>query len=378
MRIWLALASFLLALAAPAHAQAPSLADALREYQLQESARPARELLPDWTAPRNLVVVTEDDARTAWLQQAMPEGVRVLGVRSEAEAAPWLAEADALVLSGCRAATIDRAPRLRWVQAGGAGSDQCLTVPRIAGGQILLTDSRKVKNTILAEMAMGYVFTLARSIDVGIDNQRRGDLNARGGRPGIQLHGATMLIVGLGGSGTEIARIAHSVGMRVIATRNSGREGPDFVERVGLADELPAMIGEADVVVICAPLTPATRGLFNAAMLARMKRGAMLINWTRAEITVPEDLAAALASGQLGSAALNWATSLPLPPEHPLWRAPNLILAPWTGTGGGPQANRANESPAETEMRWLVVRENMRRFAAGERMFSVFDLQRGY
>jgi phosphoglycerate dehydrogenase-like enzyme len=166
--------------------------------------------------------------------------------------------------------------------------------------------------------------------------------------------------------------------MKVIATRNSGHEGPDFVSYVGLAAETPNLVGQADVVVICAPLTPATRGLFDAAMFARMKKDAMLINWTRAEITVPEDLAAALKAGTIGSAALNWATAAPLPKTHPLWSAPNLILAPWAGTGGGAEANKANQSDANIEMRWLVIRENMRRFATGEKMYSVFDLERGY
>ncbi len=154
------------------------------------------------------------------------------------------------------------------------------------------------------------------------------------------------------------------------------------------------LVSEADVVVICAPLTPATRGLFNAAMFARMKKDAMLVNWTRAEITVPEDLAAALKAGTIGSAALNWATAKPLPKDHPLWSAPNLILAPWagtgagavtgTGTGTGPgsgvQASKTNRngSDATLDARWLVVRENMRRFATGDEMYSVFDLDRGY
>ncbi len=182
--------------------------------------------------------------------------------------------------------------------------------------------------------------------------------------------------------------------MKVIATRNSSREGPDFVSYVGLADETPKLVSQADVVVVCAPLTPATRGLFNAAMFARMKKDAMYVDWTRAEITVADDLAAALKNGTIGSAALNWATSAPLPKDHPLWSAPNLILAPWagtgagavtgTGTGMGPVSStsggktNARGSDATREGRWLVVRENMRRFATGDKMYSVFDLKRGY
>ena len=152
---------------------------------------------------------------------------------------------------------------MKWLHVASGGADQCLAVPRIAHGDILLTDGQKVKNTMMAEEAMGYVFALARSIDVGMRNQLRGELNSAGhGRHSKQLEGATLLIVGLGGAGVEIARIAHALGMKVIATRNSSREGPDFVSYVGLADETPKLVSQADVVVVCAPMTPATRGLF--------------------------------------------------------------------------------------------------------------------
>jgi phosphoglycerate dehydrogenase-like enzyme len=381
--------------ASPEAAPAADLAAALKEFQLQESSRPVRDTMRNWTPPHKIVAVVDEPGRTAWLQQAMPKGVTVTGVPSVAAAGSQLADADALVDFGCNPKTFAKAPRVKWVHVASGGADQCLVVPGIAHGDILMTDGQKVKNTMMAEEAMGYVFALARSIDVGMRNQLRGELNSGGhGRHSKQLQGATMLIVGLGGAGVEIARIAHALGMKVIATRNSSREGPDFVSHVGLADETPKLVSQADVVVVCAPLTPATRGLFNAAMFARMKKDAMYIDWTRAEITVAEDLAAALKAGTIGSAALNWATSAPLPKDSPLWSAPNLILAPWagtgagavtgTGTGTGPagsakagKTNR-NGSDATREARWLVVRENMRRFATGDKMYSVFDLQRGY
>jgi phosphoglycerate dehydrogenase-like enzyme len=93
---------------------------------------------------------------------------------------------------------------------------------------------------------------------------------------------------------------------------------------------------------------------------------------------VPEDLAAALKAGTLGSAALNWATQTPLSKDHPLWDAPNLILAPWAGTPVAPAPETSTRAARDAELRWLVVRENMRRFASGEKMFAVFDLARGY
>ncbi len=367
--------------AAAAQSEKPDLPAALAEFQLPESSRTVKELIPNWSPPKKLVVMVDKPERTAWLQQAMPSGVTVIGLQREAEIAPLLAEADALVEVNCAIAVGDvPKPKLRWLHGNSGGGDTCLLVTGIAKGEILLTNSQKVKNTVLAEMGMGYVFALARSVDVILANQRQRDLNKRGGRPGKRLEGATMLIVGLGGAGTEIARMAHAMGMKVIATDPVNRNPPDFVSHVGLPEELPSLVGQADVVMIAAPLTPSTRGLFNAAMFARMKRDAMIVNWARADIVVPEDLAAALKAGTIGSAALNWATQTPLTKDHPLWDAPNLILAPWAGIAVAPSKTQdlTPKAARDNELRWLVVRENMRRFATGAKMFSVFDLARGY
>jgi phosphoglycerate dehydrogenase-like enzyme len=355
------------------------LAAALAEFQLPESSRTVKELIPNWVVPQKLVVVVDKPERTAWLQQAMPAGVTVVGVRRDAEAQALLADADALIEVNCAIAVGDAPkPRLKWVHGNSGGGDTCLNVTGIARGEIVMTNSQKVKNTVLAEMGMGYVFALARSIDVGLENQRQRDLGKRGGRPGKRLEGSTMLIVGLGGAGTEIARMAHAVGMKVIATDPVNRNPPDFVSHLGMPDELPALVGQADVVMIAAPLTPQTRGLFNAAMFARMKRDAIFVNWARADIVVPEDLAAALKNGTIGSAALNWATQTPLAKDHPLWDAPNLILSPWAGTPVTPSRDVSAKAARDNELRWYVVRENMRRYATGGKMYSVFDLARGY
>jgi phosphoglycerate dehydrogenase-like enzyme len=336
-----------------------------------------RNLIPRWHTPQKIVVVVDKPERTAWLQEALPKGVTVVGVRRDADIGPLLRDADALVEANCRAAEAD-APKLEWVHANSGGSDNCLTVTRIASGDVLLTNSQKVKNSLLAEIGMGYVLALTRAIDVTLDNQHHRDLNRKGGRPAKRLEGATMLIVGLGGAGTEIARIAHAMGMKVIATDPVNRNPPDFVSHVGLPDELPMLLGQADVVMVAAPLTPATRGLFNAAMFSRMKPDAVFVDWARADIVVAEDLAAALKAGTIGSAALNWATYAPLPKDHPLWDAPNLILAPWAGASTAAAREISPETARVNELRWYVVRENMRRFAAGDRMYSVFDLARGY
>lgn len=353
------------------------LPTALGEFQLRESNRPVRELIPGWRAPQQLVVVVDKPERAAWLQEGLPKGVKVVGVRRDADIAAQLHDADALIEVNCNAASGD-APKLKWVHASSGGSDACLTQPRIASGDILLTNSQKVKNSLLAEIAIGYVMALTRAVDVTLDNQRHRELNRAPSRKAKRVEGATMLIVGLGGAGTEIARIAHALGMKVIATDPVNRNPPDFVSHVGMPEELASLLPQADVVMVAAPLTPATRGLFNAAMFARMKPDAIFVDWARADIVVAEDLAAALKAGTIGSAALNWATYNPLPKDHPLWDAPNLILAPWAGASTAGAREVSAETVRQNELRWLVVRENMRRFSTGDKMYSVFDLARGY
>jgi phosphoglycerate dehydrogenase-like enzyme len=183
-----------------------------------------------------------------------------------------------------------------------------------------------------------------------------------------EVQDRTMLVVGLGGIGTEIARRASSLGMKVIATRNSSRQGPAFVSYVGLADELQELAAQADVVVNATPLTPKTTGLFNEVFFTRMKKGAYFINVGRGKSVVTDDLVEALESGHLGGAALDVVNPEPLPPGHPLWTTPNVIITPHISAGSDAQMNRF----------WLLVRENLRRYVNGEKMLNVVDLKRGY
>jgi phosphoglycerate dehydrogenase-like enzyme len=182
------------------------------------------------------------------------------------------------------------------------------------------------------------------------------------------LEGKTVLVVGLGGIGTEVARRAHAFGMRVIATRASGRTGPDYVSYVGLPDEMLKLAKDADFVVNCAPLTPQTTGIFNREFFATLKPGAYFISVGRGRSTVTADLIAALNSGKLAGAGLDVVDPEPLPSDSPLWRLPNLIITPHVSA----------DTPLAEEQRIAVLRENLRRYVAGEPMLSVVDIERGY
>ena len=235
-------------------------------------------------------------------------------------------------------------------------------------GGIILTNMQRVNGSSVSEHAMALILTLTRQINAYLANQSAGKWERRPRQQLMDLDGHTMLVAGLGGIGTMIAEHAHAFGMHVIATRNSGHEGPSFVDYVGVADELPKLIGQADIVVNVTPLTPKTTGLFNAAMFERMKPGAYFINVGRGKSVVTDDLLAALQTGGIAGAGLDVVDPEPLPKDHPLWQARNVVITPHV----------AGNSELKLDRAWLVMRENLRRYVAGDTLFSVVDVKRGY
>ncbi len=174
--------------------------------------------------------------------------------------------------------------------------------------------------------------------------------------------------MGLGGIGTEVARLAHGIGMRVIATRASRREGPPFVNYVGLSSELLTLAAEADVIVNCVPLTPSTENMFDEEFFQATKQTAYFVNIGRGKTVDTAALTRALRDRRLAGAGLDVTEPEPLPPDHELWGLPNVIITPHVG----------GDSDAHMERIWLLFRENLRRFVAGEPLLSVVNKRRGY
>jgi len=222
----------------------------------------------------------------------------------------------------------------------------------------------------MAEHVIAMMMAFARGLHFYIPERMAGrwtrDLPAPGRM--LTLEGKTVLVVGLGGIGTEVARRAHALGMRVVATRASGREGPAFVSYVGLSDELHKLAGEADFIVNTTPLTPATTGMFDAKFFAAARPGAFFLNVGRGKSVVQADLIAALRSGRLAGAGLDVTDPEPLPSDSPLWQMQNVILTPHVSA----------DSDLGNEVRYAIGIENLRRYVAGEKMLSVVDLGKGY
>lgn len=275
------------------------------------------------------------------------------------------------VIGLCSPATLSNAGKeLRWLHSYFVGMDRCMQAPAAVRERVVFTNGQRLSAPAIAEHTIAMLLALSRNLPAyqGAQAQGRWQRGLAQGATFGELADKTLLVAGLGGIGTEVARRAHGLGMRVVATRNSSREGPDFVEYVGLADELHALAAKADVIVNALPLTAATAGLFDKQFFAAAKPGAIFLSVGRGGSTVTGDLLAALESGSLYGAGLDVTDPEPLPADHPLWRLPNVIITPHVAASGGDSMHRA----------MVIAAENLRRYAAGEPMLSVVDMTRGY
>ncbi|HEX4260460.1 MAG TPA: D-2-hydroxyacid dehydrogenase [Acetobacteraceae bacterium] len=261
-------------------------------------------------------------------------GINAFEVRDAETLAARLAEADVLVVSGLwRNTLLERAPRLRLIQSISAGTDQYDRAALAAHG-VRLASAQGANARAVAEHAMALILALARRLPEARDNQARGHWRGMIGELSQredEVGGKTLLIVGLGGIGGRLAELSRAFGMHVLAIRRHPEAGPKTADEVHGMGALPVLLPQADVVALTCPLTPETANLIDAAALARMRPGAVLVNVARGGCVDEAALLAALAGGRIAGAALDVAREEPLPPASPLWRAPNLLLTPHTG-----------------------------------------------
>jgi phosphoglycerate dehydrogenase-like enzyme len=323
---------------------------------------------PGWAPPKKVLLMGADEAVAARMREVAP-GAAVVAAPDRAAAVKEAADAD-VVIGECVPEVIRAGARLRWVQRMYAGVERCVAIPEIAERGIVLTNMQKVAGSVMAEHVLALMFGLTRGLADYLPAQQEGEWadEAVPESRMWEVKGRTMLVAGLGGIGTEVAKRAHALGMTVIATRNSGTEGPDYVAEVGLPDKLLPFAARADVIVSTLPLTPETKGLMNKAFFDAVKRGALFINVGRGATVVTDELVAALKDGRLGGAGLDVTDPEPLPPGHPLWRSPNTIVTPHVSA-----SLEGNEVP-----RWILARENLRRYVEGEKLLSEVDVGKGY
>ncbi len=212
-------------------------------------------------------------------------------------------------------------PSLGWLHVGGSGFDHLLGWD---AGRLLVTNSRGVLGPFLAEVAIGAVIALAFGLPTYLRQQGRRLWQKQEWRP---LAGRTLVIVGPGAIGREVARLGRAHGMRTVGVARRPRPLPELDDCLPMT-ELGAALARADVLSLHVRLTPETRHLIDAAALALLPPGALLVNTARGPVVDEAALVSALVSGRLGGAYLDVFEHEPLPAESPLWALGNVILSP--------------------------------------------------
>lgn len=278
----------------------------------------------------------------------------------------------------------EQAPRLRWVQIHYAGVDHLLNAPLLQKPEVQITTLSGAAASQVAEHALMMMLALGHHLPEVFNLQHRAEW------PGdrwerlapLELRESTVGIVGYGSVGREIARLLRPFGVTLLATKRDVMHPEDEgYTRPGLGDPtgdlftrlypiqaLASMLRGCDFVVICLPLTPATRGIINAEALAAMKRTAYLIDVSRGGVVDSAALLQALQERRIAGAALDVFPEEPLPAESPFWKLPNVIITPHIAGVSRHYMQRAVE----------LFAENLRRYLSGGVLLNRYQGQRGY
>jgi phosphoglycerate dehydrogenase-like enzyme len=284
-------------------------------------------------------------------------------VAHHSELAPHIADADVLMSFGKPLgpgadAIIAQAARLKWIQCLGTGVDNIADLPSLRR-EVVLTNMHGVHGPAMSEAALALMLALARDLPRTARNKEARSWERW---PANLLDGKTVGILGVGAIAGALTPKCKAFGMTVVGITATPHEVAGF-DRMRPRDDLVRVAGELDHLVLLAPYSAATHRIVNETLLAAMKRGSYLVNIARGGLVDEDALARALHSGHLAGAALDVFEAEPLPGDHPLWRAPNLIVTPHV----------AGYDAGYDERAFVIIEQNMRRFLAGEpeRMINI-------
>jgi phosphoglycerate dehydrogenase-like enzyme len=289
--------------------------------------------------------------------------------RSPTEQVAAARGADAYLGRISREAFLAAGPGLRWIHSGGAGIEGLASIPELVDSEVVVTNTRGGHAPTIADHTLGLLLALTRRLPALLTDQAGGVWRRPGVTDGMRaLTDLTMVIVGVGNIGRAIAQRAVAFDMRVLGVDPRPAEAPAGVEAIWPLDRLDEALARADVVAVATPSTPETRGLLDARRLGLIRPGGYLLVVSRGGIVDQPALIAALQSGHLAGAGLDVTASEPLPPDDPLWRAPNIIITP----------HCSGASTLTNDRVFAITRENVRRFIAGEPLANVCDKRAGF
>lgn len=305
-----------------------------------------------------------DDSTAPFLAERFRD-FRFVDGREEPVLAQHLPEAE-IIYGFVKIDRLAGAEKLRWLQLTSAGVPRRLC-PLAKKRGFIVTNLAGLYGNTIAEHTIAVMTMLARNLHIAMRNQIERKWDASIAKTMTDLAGKTVAVMGLGDIGRAIARLAKRHGMRVIGCRRSDRPTP-FVDRLYPMADWRAMLPEAEFVVMAAPLTVETTGWFDRQAFERMKRGAWFVNVSRGKIVDEAALLDALESGHLAGAALDVFHQEPLPPNHPLWEMPNVIVTPHYC---GDTVNHSR-LPLERFIR------NLSAWQSGGDLEGLVELERGY
>lgn len=247
---------------------------------------------------------------------------------------------------------VRKAPKLKWLHVFNAGVDHPIYTEILERGVRLTTSSGAIAEPIAHTVIMALLMLGRRYLHFQQAQRERAWKPLRAAELPRDLRGQTLLILGLGRIGTEIARLAHALGLHVIGVRRAPAGGDEPVDELHPPQALEALLPRCDWLVVACPLTPDTRELVDASLIARLPRGAHLINIARGEIVQEPALIDALHSGHLAGAYLDVFEQEPLPHDSPLWDLPNVILSPHNAGAALGNEERALAIFLENLARW--------------------------
>jgi D-2-hydroxyacid dehydrogenase (NADP+) len=315
----------------------------------------------EWCAKPTLT----EAIRQRWLQ------MRVVHLPDYSRIIEELPDTHIFVGASLRAEQFAHAKSLQWIHSTAAGVSQ-LMYPELLNSGVMVTNPSGIFSVPMAEHTMGMILALARNFpdSVRFQDAAKWAQQDLWDRPQhlAEINGKVLLIIGYGSIGRELAKRAQVFGMRVWGVTRSGKGDTAYPEKILPAAQLHEALPHADYVVIAAPETAETKHLIGAERIARMKRGAGLINVARGSLVDEAALISALQSGQLGSAALDVTATEPLPADSPLWKAPNLFITPHTSGVSDRLWHR------QTELLLRLLEE----WFSGKELSNRVDLSRGY
>ena len=321
--------------------------------------------------PSDRLLALVDSNDLAFLEQVRTASPRVEVVtrREFEERADELLPLLAIVYGGLSPEQIARAPKLRWLQTMGAGVEGLVRAPEVQNHPFVITNASGIHAEPITEHMFGMLLMVTRHLYEAREQQTtkkwRGGYDF--GANVTLLAGKTLGVLGVGAIGGHSAHVGKAFGMRVVGLRRGAEPHPD-VETMYTPEQRLAFFAASNVVMNSLPLTDDTRGFVGASELAALPKGAIVINTGRGATIETDALLAALESGHLGAALLDVTDPEPLPPDHPLWTAPNVFITP----------HYSGSHPTYNERAGRIFLDNLRRFLNNEPLVNVVDKQEGY